>query len=76
MLMKLREVYDNNTNLLELYLGGVLESRNDSAGELFSSIIMDQFRRTRDSDRFWFENEENRLIERVITLMLCLFASI
>ena len=60
MLVKLREIYNNDTNLLELYLGGVLETRNDLSGELFSAIIMDQFKRTRDSDRFWFENRESR----------------
>jgi len=57
--MKLREVYKNDTDLLELYVGGILEARNDTTGALFAAIIMDQFMRTRQSDRFWFENNEN-----------------
>ena len=60
LIVRLREVYKNDTDLLELYVGGILEGRNDTIGALFSAIIMDQFRRTRESDRFWFENDENR----------------
>lgn len=29
------------------------------SGELFTTVIVDQFTRIRDSDRFWFENEDN-----------------
>lgn len=43
---------------MDLYLGGMLESHN-GPGPLFKAIIMEQFRRIRDADRFWFENENN-----------------
>lgn len=39
-------------------LGGMLESKGNP-GELFRSIIIDQFTRIRNADRFWFENEKN-----------------
>ena len=39
-------------------LGGMLESTGHP-GDLFRAIIMDQFTRIRDADRFWFENEQN-----------------
>ena len=53
-------MYKNDTDLIEMYVGGMLEGRNDTTGPLFTRIIMDQFSRTRDSDRFWFENDENK----------------
>ena len=43
---------------IDLYVGGMLESTGDP-GPLFTSIIKDQFKKLRDSDRFWFENEDN-----------------
>lgn len=43
---------------IDLYIGGMLESDN-GPGELFTAIMMDQFTRLRDADRFWFENTEN-----------------
>ena len=46
---------------IDLYVGGMLESTGDP-GPLFKSIIKDQFKKLRDSDRFWFENEENGYI--------------
>lgn len=39
-------------------LGGMLES-DGSPGELFTAIIIEQFKRIRDADRFWFENVDN-----------------
>lgn len=54
---KLEEVYGSVDNI-DLYIGGMLESK-DGPGELFTTIIVDQFTRLRDADRFWFENEEN-----------------
>jgi dual oxidase len=54
---KLTQVYGNVDNV-DLYIGGMLESK-DGPGELFNAIIIDQFTRLRDSDRFWFENTAN-----------------
>ncbi|KHJ92803.1 animal hem peroxidase [Oesophagostomum dentatum] len=56
---KLAELY-GDINYLDAYVGGMLEGDN-GPGELFKAIIMDQFERLRDSDRFWFENTQNGL---------------
>ncbi|KAG8505332.1 Dual oxidase 2, partial [Galemys pyrenaicus] len=45
---------------LELLPGGLLES-NGRPGRLFSAIVLDQFVRLRDGDRYWFENTRNGL---------------
>ena len=55
--IKLKQLY-KSVDDIDLYVGGMLESTN-GPGPLFSKIIKDQFRRLRDSDRFWFENKEN-----------------
>ncbi|NXX85670.1 DUOX2 oxidase, partial [Urocolius indicus] len=57
VLEKVAAMYANNTDGLELLPGGMLEA--DSS--LFSAIILDQFVRLRDGDRFWFENIKNGL---------------
>ncbi|NXN20660.1 DUOX2 oxidase, partial [Nycticryphes semicollaris] len=57
VLEKVTALYANNTARLELLPGGMLEAD----GTLFSAIILDQFVRLRDGDRFWFENTKNGL---------------
>lgn len=54
---KLKKAYGSVDNI-DLYIGGMLESK-DGPGELFTMIIMEQFIRLRDADRFWFENVDN-----------------
>lgn len=54
---KLEKAYGSVDNI-DLYIGGMLESK-DGPGELFTAIILDQFVRIREADRFWFENEKN-----------------
>ncbi|CAB4055922.1 DUOX [Lepeophtheirus salmonis] len=44
---------------IDVYIGGMLES-SYGPGPLFKAIIKEQFERLRDSDRFWFENTENK----------------
>lgn len=44
--------------LCMIFIGGMLESYG-SPGELFTVVILEQFKRIRDADRFWFENEDN-----------------
>lgn len=51
-------VYSNQLNNVDVYIGGMLESDGEP-GELFQAVIIDQFTRIRDSDRFWFENADN-----------------
>ena len=35
-----------------------MESKGGQPGELFRKVILDQFLKLRDGDRFWFENEK------------------
>ncbi|XP_051776570.1 dual oxidase 1 [Erpetoichthys calabaricus] len=60
VLQNLSRLYGNDISKLELLPGGLLES-NGGPGELFSAIILDQFTRLRNGDRFWFENKQNGL---------------
>ena len=55
--MKLEVLY-GDVNDVDVWVGGLAEDhvRGSSMGELFSVIIIDQFERLRDGDRFWYEN--------------------
>lgn len=48
---------------MDVYIGGMLESFGNP-GELFTSVIVDQFSRIRDADRFWFENVDNGIFNK------------
>lgn len=54
---KLELLYGNADNI-DLWVGLMAEDhmRGASVGELTSAIIVDQFERLRDGDRFWYEN--------------------
>uniref|UniRef100_A0A3Q2D4C6 NAD(P)H oxidase (H2O2-forming) n=1 Tax=Cyprinodon variegatus TaxID=28743 RepID=A0A3Q2D4C6_CYPVA len=52
--------YGGDISKLELFPGGLLES-TDGPGPVFTAIILDQFERIRNGDRFWFENKQNGL---------------
>lgn len=60
---KLRALYKNSTTPddVDLFTGGMLETTLDGPGPLFRAIILEQFMRIRHGDRFWFENEDERL---------------
>ncbi|XP_032379057.1 dual oxidase 1 [Etheostoma spectabile] len=60
LLHDIAELYNKDISKLELFPGGLLESL-DGPGEVFSAIILDQFERIRNGDRFWFENKQNGL---------------
>uniref|UniRef100_A0A8C0N984 NAD(P)H oxidase (H2O2-forming) n=1 Tax=Canis lupus familiaris TaxID=9615 RepID=A0A8C0N984_CANLF len=53
-------LYNQDLSQLELLPGGLLESHGDP-GPLFSAIVLNQFVRLRDGDRYWFENTRNGL---------------
>uniref|UniRef100_A0A3Q3FHW2 NAD(P)H oxidase (H2O2-forming) n=1 Tax=Labrus bergylta TaxID=56723 RepID=A0A3Q3FHW2_9LABR len=60
LLLDIAELYDRDISKLELFPGGLLESLG-GPGPVFSTIILDQFERLRNGDRFWFENKHNGL---------------
>ncbi|XP_040894546.1 dual oxidase 1 [Toxotes jaculatrix] len=60
LLHSIAELYNRDISKLELFPGGLLESL-DGPGPVFSAIILDQFERIRNGDRFWFENKQNGL---------------
>ncbi|KAA0724256.1 Dual oxidase 1 [Triplophysa tibetana] len=60
LLKELADLYENDTSRLELFVGGLLEAQ-DGPGPVFSAIILDQFERIRNADRFWFESRQNGL---------------
>uniref|UniRef100_A0A452UXS0 NAD(P)H oxidase (H2O2-forming) n=1 Tax=Ursus maritimus TaxID=29073 RepID=A0A452UXS0_URSMA len=53
-------LYNRDLSRLKLIPGGLLESHGDP-GPLFSAIVLNQFVRLRDGDRYWFENTSNGL---------------
>lgn len=54
---KLQQLYGNVDNI-DLWVAGLAEDHayGSSVGETFTAIIADQFERTRDGDRLWYEN--------------------
>lgn len=55
---RLETVY-GDVNDIDSWVGGLSEDHVDggSVGELFRAILVDQFTRVRDGDRFWYQNE-------------------
>lgn len=54
---KLADLYGSVDNI-DLFVGGLAEDPIDGSqlGELFYTIVVDQFERLRDGDRLWYEN--------------------
>ncbi|GAB1597499.1 peroxidasin-like [Argonauta hians] len=57
VLLHLETLYGHPDNI-DLFVGGISETpkKNSKVGPTFMCIIVDQFRRLRDGDRFWYEN--------------------
>jgi peroxidase len=55
---KLESLY-GTVNSIDLWVGGLAEDHvaGSSVGETFQTIIVDQFERLRDGDRFWYQNQ-------------------
>jgi hypothetical protein len=63
----LRELY-GDVNNIDAWVGGLAEDhvRGSSMGELFQTVLVDQFERLRDGDRFWYQNIfEGRELRRI-----------
>lgn len=54
---KLEKLYGHPDNI-DVFVGGILEDQAPGAkiGPLFRCLLIDQFKRLRDGDRFWYEN--------------------
>lgn len=54
---KLKEIYGHVKNI-DIWVGGILEDqvKGGKVGPLFQCLLVEQFRRLRDGDRFWYEN--------------------
>ncbi|XP_071952320.1 dual oxidase 1-like [Antedon mediterranea] len=63
IIRRLKNISGNIDNI-DVWVGGLLETTSDGPGELFHHVILDQFLRIRDGDRFWFENINNGLFTR------------
>lgn len=56
---RLRRAYRDDIDAIDPWLGGLAEDPIGGAavGEFISCVLIDQFERTRDGDRFWYEND-------------------
>ncbi|XP_008543644.1 dual oxidase isoform X1 [Microplitis demolitor] len=61
--VKFLRLYNHSFDDIDIWIGGIFETE-DGPGELFRTIIADQFERIRNGDRFWFENENNGLFTK------------
>lgn len=60
--------YGRDINNVDVWLGGIAEDHvaGGSVGELIQTVLVDQFQRVRDGDRFYFENVlEGELLDEV-----------
>ncbi|XP_054169228.1 peroxidasin-like [Oppia nitens] len=67
--LKLKQIYGNPNNI-DLWVGAVSEDILESAkvGPTFHCLLVEQFRRLRDGDRFYFENSNVLTTEQMIEI--------
>ena len=67
---KLEDIYQN-INTIDLWVGGLAEDHLEESeiGETFHTILIDQFTRLRDGDRFWYQNIMNKEVSKMILKM-------
>jgi peroxidase len=55
----LKMAYNDDVNDIDLWVAGLAEPHVNSGfvGETFHAILVDQFTRLRDGDRFWYQND-------------------
>ena len=46
-------------NDVDLFTGALMTDVTEGVPDIFRQIILRQFARIREADRFWFENEKN-----------------
>ena len=60
----IERIYGGDINKIDLWVGGIAETTGLGPGETFRAILVEQFARIRDGDRFWYENKENGLFTK------------
>jgi len=55
--IEFKMVYKDNVNDIDLYMGGLAEDHMEDStfGELISKIVLEQFKRLRDGDRYYYQ---------------------
>ena len=63
---KMQEVYDHPSDI-DLFTGGIAQQAKDQSqlGKVFKAMIKDQFQRSMEGDRFFFNNKKNQNLEGV-----------
>ncbi|KAL0968670.1 hypothetical protein UPYG_G00269980 [Umbra pygmaea] len=69
LIRNIAALYDGDISKLELFPGALLESL-DGPGPVLSTIMMEQFERIRNGDRFWFENTQNGMFTKAELQMI------
>ncbi|VDM50836.1 unnamed protein product [Toxocara canis] len=74
---RVKELY-KNPELIDLYVGGVIEDPVEDSilGPTFACIIADQFIRSRDGDRFYFENPDQFTFAQIAALKRITLSSV
>lgn len=66
---KLRELYGHPGNI-DVFAGGILEDQaaGSRVGPLFRCLLIEQFKRLRDGDRFWYESPSTFKPEQLVQI--------